>query len=71
MPSRPGPAVTDLLIDGALVTGGSGSFATVNPATEEPLGTAADADAADMDRAIGAARAAFDNTDWSRDVALR
>ncbi|HUM00409.1 MAG TPA: aldehyde dehydrogenase, partial [Mycobacterium sp.] len=71
VPGRPGPAVTDLLIDGALVTGGSGSFATVNPATEEPLGTAADADAADMDRAIAAARAAFDNTDWSRDVALR
>ncbi len=71
VPGRPGPAVTELLIDGTLVTGGSGTFATVNPATEEPIGTAADADTADMDRAIAAARTAFDDTDWSRDVALR
>ena len=63
--------MTDLLIDGTLVAGGSGMFATLNPATEEPLGTAADADAADMDSAIAAARRAFDDTDWSRDVALR
>jgi len=63
--------VTDLLIDGTLVAGGSGTFATINPATEEPIGTAADADTADMDRAIAAARTAFDDTDWSRDVALR
>jgi aldehyde dehydrogenase (NAD+) len=63
--------VTDLLIDGRLVAGGSGTFSTVNPATEEPIGLAADGDAADMDRAIGAARSAFDDSDWSRDVALR
>ncbi|KAA0105096.1 aldehyde dehydrogenase [Mycolicibacterium sp. P1-5] len=63
--------MTDLLIDGRLVTGGAGTFDTVNPATEEPIGSAADADAADMDRAISAARAAFDHSDWSRDVALR
>jgi aldehyde dehydrogenase (NAD+) len=63
--------VTDLLIDGKLVAGGAGTFDTVNPATEEPIGLAADADAADMDRAISAARAAFDHSDWSRDVALR
>jgi aldehyde dehydrogenase (NAD+) len=36
--------VTDLLIDGTLVAGGSGTFATMNPATEQPIGTAADAD---------------------------
>jgi len=71
VPGRPGPAVTDLLIDGALVAGGSGTFATINPATEELIGTAADADTADMDRAIAAARTAFDDSDWSRDVALR
>jgi len=63
--------LTELLIGGELVGGGAGSFPTVNPATEEPLGTAADADGADMERAIGAARAAFDGTDWSRDPALR
>ncbi|WP_264005337.1 aldehyde dehydrogenase [Mycolicibacterium sphagni] len=63
--------MTDLLIGGHLVAGGSGTFSTINPATEEPIGLAADADAADMARAIGAARSAFDDTDWSRDVALR
>ncbi|WP_407662746.1 aldehyde dehydrogenase [Mycolicibacterium helvum] len=63
--------MTELLIDGRLVAGGSGTFDTINPATEEPIGSAADGDAADMDSAIGAARSAFDDTDWSRDVALR
>ncbi|MCW2654133.1 MAG: aldehyde dehydrogenase [Mycobacterium sp.] len=62
---------TELLIDGVLVSARGGTFTTINPATEEPLGQAADGDAADMDRAIGAARAAFDDTDWSRDTDLR
>lgn len=62
---------SDLFIDGALVAGGGGRFPTVNPATEEVLGTAADADAGDMGRAIAAARRAFDDTDWSRNVELR
>ena len=61
-----------LLIDGGLVPASGGTtFATINPATESVLGQAADAGAADMDRAIGAARTAFDDTDWSRDTALR
>jgi aldehyde dehydrogenase (NAD+) len=63
--------LTKLLIDGQLVGAGGGTFTTFNPATEEPLGEAADADATDMDRAIAAARVAFDESDWSRDVALR
>ena len=63
--------VTKLLIGGALVPGSGGTFTTVNPATEEPLGEAADGDGDDMDRAIAAARAAFDESDWSRDTALR
>ena len=62
---------SDLFIDGTLSAGGSGRFATVNPATGEVLGTAADADAGDMDRAIDAARRAFDNTGWAGDVDLR
>ncbi|GEM31106.1 aldehyde dehydrogenase [Nocardia neocaledoniensis NBRC 108232] len=62
---------TPLLIGGKLTPGGSGVFATINPATEEVLGYAADASAADMDAAIGAARTAFDETDWSRDPAFR
>lgn len=60
-----------LLIDGKQVAGGGGTFPTLNPATEEVLGVAADADAADMDRAIGAARRAFDDIDWSTNVELR
>ena len=62
---------SDLLIDGMLAAGGAGRFPTVNPATEEVLGTAANADAADMDRAIEAARRAFDSTDWATDTELR
>ena len=62
---------TALLIDGQQVSGRGGEFATINPATEETLGYAADADEADMGRAIAAARTAFDDTDWSRDTALR
>lgn len=63
--------VSALLIDGALVPGGRGVFPTVNPATEDVLGVAADAGAQDLGRAIAAARRAFDQTDWSRNVALR
>ena len=60
-----------LLIDGKLVTGSGGTFETINPATEEVLGVAADADEADMSAAIGAARTAFDTTDWSTNTELR
>lgn len=60
------------LIDGKLVAAsGGGTFETLNPATEEVLGVAADGTAADMDAAIGAARTAFDATSWSRDHAFR
>ena len=62
---------SDLFIDGVLTPGGAGRFQTVNPATEEVLGTAANADERDMDRAIGAARRAFDTTAWSTDMELR
>ncbi|MGV0992349.1 MAG: aldehyde dehydrogenase [Mycobacterium sp.] len=62
---------SDLYIDGHLVAGGGGRYPTINPATEEVLGTAANADAGDMDRAINAARRAFDDTDWSTNTAFR
>ena len=60
-----------LLIDGKLVAGSGGTFPTVNPATEEVLGVAADATTDDMARAIVAARGAFDGTDWSTNTELR
>ncbi|MDT5337732.1 MAG: aldehyde dehydrogenase [Mycobacterium sp.] len=60
-----------LLIDGKLVAGSGGTFPTLNPATEEVLGVAADATVDDMNSAIAAARRAFDETDWSTNVELR
>src|SRR3954454_20330649 len=61
-----------LLIDGELVAAEGGrAYETVSPSTEEALGVAADASLADTQRAITAARRAFDTTDWSRDTALR
>ena len=63
--------VSQLFIDGKMSAGGAGTFPTINPATEEVLGVAANADAADMDRAIDAARRAFDGTDWSHNTQLR
>src|SRR6476469_3424549 len=73
--SSPMPVLADrqsqLLIDGKLVAGGGGAFETVNPATEEVLGVAADANTEDMGNAIEAARRAFDDTDWSTNTALR
>jgi len=55
-----------LLIDGKLVhAAGGASYPNIDPATEAVLGEAADAGPADMDRAIAAARRAFDDTDWS------
>ncbi|HEY1738571.1 MAG TPA: aldehyde dehydrogenase family protein, partial [Acidimicrobiia bacterium] len=61
-----------LLIDGALVAAGAGKvYDNIDPATEETLGVAADASVDDTDRAIAAARRAFDDTNWSRDRDLR
>jgi aldehyde dehydrogenase (NAD+) len=61
-----------MLIDGALVEAAAGKrFDNVNPATEEVLGQTADAGHEDMDRAIAAARRAFDETTWSTDHQLR
>jgi aldehyde dehydrogenase (NAD+) len=61
-----------MLIDGSLVPSSSGStYETINPATEDVLGVCADASPADLDRAIGAARRAFDETTWSTDTTFR
>jgi aldehyde dehydrogenase (NAD+) len=61
-----------LLIGGELTEARSGkTFDNINPATEEVLGVVADAGHEDMDRAIAAARTAFDTTDWATNPALR
>jgi aldehyde dehydrogenase (NAD+) len=61
-----------LLIDGKLVNAtGNRTYPNVNPATEEVIGQVADATREDMERAIAAARRAFDTTDWSTNLAKR
>ncbi|MFM2072387.1 MAG: hypothetical protein RLZZ623_2650 [Actinomycetota bacterium] len=61
-----------MLIDGALVHADDGrTFDNINPATEEVLGQVADASSAEMQRAIKAARRAFDESGWATDRALR
>src|SRR4249919_1987270 len=56
-----------LLIDGKLVEAASGkTFPVYNPATGAILMQVAEADRADVDRAVKAARKAFDEGPWSR-----
>ncbi|MFE4499143.1 aldehyde dehydrogenase family protein [Rhodococcus sp. NPDC056743] len=61
-----------MLIDGALVaaTGGR-TYENVNPANEEVIGVSPNAGVADVERAILAARRAFDTTTWSTDTEFR
>ena len=54
-----------LFIGGEFVPATGGTFKSVNPATEEVLAEIGEASAADVDRAVAAARAAYDNV-WSR-----
>ena len=60
-----------LFINGEFVdaTGGS-TFKTVNPATEEVLAEISEAGSADVDRAVQAARSAYDRV-WGADVRPR
>ena len=63
-----------LLIDGELTdAAGGATFDVINPATEEVAGVAADGAPADFDRAIAAARHAFDTNagNWRDDVEFR
>jgi len=54
-----------LFIDGEFVDGSGEVFDTISPATEEVIARIAHADASDVDRAVAAARRAYDGT-WSR-----
>jgi phenylacetaldehyde dehydrogenase len=56
-----------LLIDGAWVNSASGkTFPVYDPSSGEILAQVAEADAADVDRAVKAARKAFDEGPWPR-----
>ena len=61
-----------LLIDGELVPASSGrTYKNFSPVSEQSIGEVADAGSEDMDRAIAAARNAFDVSKWSRDHDFR
>jgi len=54
-----------LFIDGEFVDGRGDGFATISPATEEHIAAISNANAADVDLAVAAARRAYETT-WSR-----
>ena len=55
-----------LYIDGKWSDAGGGTFDVINPATEEVVASAPNATRADLDRAIAAARRAFDEGPWRK-----
>src|ERR1700739_3181484 len=60
-------SATKLLINGQWVNSTSGkTFPTINPATGEAITHVAEADAPDVDKAVAAARAAFDHGPWRK-----
>jgi len=64
--TRPQIRQTQLLIDGQWCDAASGeTFATYHPATEEKIADIALAGDEDVDRAVKAARRAFDDGEWS------
>ena len=66
-PVRPGK----LIIDGASVDAASGrTITTMNPATEQAITQVAEAGAEDVDRAVQAARKAFDAGPWPQMKAI-
>lgn len=60
-------SATQLLIDNRWIASESGkTFATINPSTGEEICQVAEADAADVDKAVKAARAAFEHGPWRK-----
>jgi len=65
--TRTVPTATQLLINNRWAPSESGkTFATINPSTGEEICQVAEADAADVDKAVAAARAAFDQGPWKK-----
>ena len=61
------PAATQLLINNQWVPSESGkTFPTYNPATGEEIAQIAEADAADVDKAVKAARYALERGPWRK-----
>ena len=60
-------SATKLLINGQWVSSASGkTFSTINPSTGEVITQVAEADAPDVDKAVSAARAAFETGAWRK-----
>jgi aldehyde dehydrogenase (NAD+) len=58
---------TNLLIDGKFVASSSGqTFTTINPADEQVLATIQEASLEDVDRAVAAAKKAFEDGPWRK-----
>ena len=65
--TRVTPSATKLLINNRWVNSQSGrTFSTINPSTGEEICQVAEADAADVDVAVKAARAAFERGSWRK-----
>jgi aldehyde dehydrogenase (NAD+) len=63
-------SATKLLIDNRWIASESGkTFATINPSTGEEICQIAEADAADVEKAVRAARAAFEHGPWRKTLA--
>ena len=61
-----------LFLDGAFVDAAAGeTFATIDPATNEPIAQIAAGGAEDVERAVAAARRAFDAGPWPRSTAAQ
>ncbi len=61
------PSTTKLLINNCWVESESGkTFGTINPSTGEEICQVAEADAADVEKAVKAARAAFEHGAWKK-----
>lgn len=59
--------LTKLLIDGEFVDAASGkTFPTIDPRSEQVIAEVAEGDAEDIDRAVRAARKAFDHGPWPK-----
>src|SRR6204780_2611332 len=68
--SKVAVSATKLLIDNRWVASESGkTFATINPSTGEEICQVAEADAADVEKAVKAARAAFEHGPWRKTLA--
>lgn len=65
--AKPQVRQTSCFIDGDWIPAESGrTFETINPATEEVICQVAEGDAADVNKAVRAARKAFEQGEWSR-----